>query len=311
MSAARPAIALIGLGEVGAIFAQTVIDAGAALRVASRPSPRAERTAVTLGLALTTDLAEAVSAADLVLLTVTGESLVAVTRQIAPALAPHTLVADLTSASPQDVETAAAALATGAAGYVDVAIMGAVSLHGAQTPLLASGAAAPVFAELMNPLGFNVDARPGSAIGDASKLKLLRSLFAKGLDAVVAEAMLAAEALGLRAELEAQLEDYDRSTLADHIAMYLRTHPPHAARRLVEMEQAEQQLLALDLPSFTTRAAIERYRRTANLTQAHALPPAPLDADRAIAWLLDAERRDGAARLVEGDPAPPSNHQIP
>lgn len=294
MSPARPVVALVGLGEVGGVFARALVDGGVALRIASRPSPRAERAAAGLGLPLAAPAA-AVSGADLVLLTVTGESLVPVARQIAAALAPGALVADLTSASPTEVETAAAALPAGA-GYVDVAIMGAVSLHGARTPLLASGGAAPAFAELMNPLGFNVSARAGSAIGDASRLKLLRSIFAKGLDAVVAEAMLAAEALGLRADLVAQLADFDRSPLRDHIAMYLRTHPAHAARRLVEMEQAEQELVALGLPSLTTRAAIARYRRTADLARDHAPPPVPGDADRAIAWLLDAERAAARGR---------------
>lgn len=292
MSASRPSIALVGLGEVGTVFARALLRNGVPLRIASRRSPRAEQAAAGLGVPLAADAATAASGADLVLLTVTGESLVPVAREIGPALVPGALVADLTSAAPREVEAAAQALPAGAAAYVDVAIMGAVSLHGIATPLLASGAAAPAFAQMMNPLGFNVSAREGSAIGDASRLKLLRSIFAKGLDAVVAEAMLAAEALGLRADLVVQLADFDRSPLHDHIAMYLRTHPPHAGRRLVEMEQAEQELLALGLPSLTTRAAIERYRRTADLARDHALPPAPLDADRAIAWLLAAERAD-------------------
>lgn len=291
-----PPVALVGLGEVGGVLARALLRHGVALRLASRPSPRAQQAATALGLPLAADPAAAVSGAGLVLLTVTGESLVPVARAIAPALAPGALVADLTSASPAEVEAAAAALPAGPAAYVDVAIMGAVSLHGIATPLLASGAAAPAFAGMLNPLGFNVSARAGSAIGDASRLKLLRSLFAKGLDAVVAEAMLAAEALGLRAELVAQLEDFDRSPLRDHIAMYLRTHPPHAARRLVEMAQAEQELLALGLPSLTTRAAVARYRRTADLVRDRGLPPAPLDADRAVAWLLEAERAAAPAR---------------
>ncbi|GGC91141.1 DUF1932 domain-containing protein [Chelatococcus reniformis] len=290
MSASSPTIALIGLGEVGRIFAKALHGRGVALRIASRPSARAERAAADLGLALAADAAAAAARADLVLITTTGESLLAVARQIAPAVARGTIVADLTSAAPRDVAAAAGVMPAGAENYVDVAIMGAVSLHGIGTPLLASGPAAARFAAMATPLGFHVDARAGSAVGDASKLKLLRSVFAKGLDAVVNEAMLAAEAMGLRAELVGQLADFDRAPLREHIAMYLRTHPPHAARRLTEMQQAEDEILALGLPSLTTRAAIERYRRTAELARAR--PPAaePLDAEQALAWLLAAER---------------------
>jgi 3-hydroxyisobutyrate dehydrogenase-like beta-hydroxyacid dehydrogenase len=98
------------------------------------------------------------------------------------------------------------------------------------------------FAATMNALGFAVSAREGSAVGDASSLKLLRSLFAKGLDALVVESMLAAEALGLRQDLVELLSDFDQRPMCDHIDMYLRTHPTNAARRLVEMELAEAQL---------------------------------------------------------------------
>lgn len=296
MSASRPTVTLVGLGEVGAVFARGLLHQRVEVRVASRPSSRAEMAAAELGLPLSTDAATAVEGADLVLLTVTGESLLPVARAIGPALVSGVLVADLTSAAPRDVEAAARALPAGV--YVDVAIMGAVSLHGIATPLLASGRAAVAFAEMMNPLGFNVSAQPGSAIGDASRLKLLRSIFAKGLDAVVAEAMLAAEALGLREKLVAQLEDFDRLPLRDHIAMYLSTHAAHAARRLVEMEQSEMELVALGLPSLTTKAAIERYRRTADFARERALPAEPLDAERALAWLLDAERAASRRRSL-------------
>ena len=144
----------------------------------------------------------------------------------------------------------------------------------------------------MNELGFSVTARDGTAVGDASRLKLLRSLFTKGLDALVVESMLAAEAFGLRGDLVELLRDYDERPLRDHIAMYLRTHPPHAARRLVEMELAEAQLAALGLPSLTTRATIERYRRTADLVRDVGLPSGSLDADGGLEWLLAAERNN-------------------
>jgi 3-hydroxyisobutyrate dehydrogenase-like beta-hydroxyacid dehydrogenase len=199
------------------------------------------------------------------------------------------ILADLTAADPPHVIAAAEMLGETRAQFVDVAIMGAVSLHGVRTPLLASGEMATDFAETMNALGFSVSAREGSAVGDASRLKLLRSLFAKGLDALVMESMLAAEALGLRGDLIELLSDFDQRPLRDHIDMYLRTHPPHAGRRLVEMELAEVQLKLLGLKSFTTRATIDRYRHTTDLLgQASALPPA--EGPAALQWLLAAER---------------------
>ena len=285
----NPSIALVGLGEVGSVFAGELLARGVELRVASRESARASASAKKLGIEVATDIARAVSNADIVLLTITGDGLRDVVSRIAPVLREEAILADLTAAAPQEVIAAAATLGQGSARFVDVAIMGAVSLHGIRTPLLASGEMATDFAERMNALGFSVSARHGSAVGDASSLKLLRSLYAKGLDALVVESMLAAEALGLRQDLIELLSDFDQRPLRDHIDMYLRTHLPHAARRLVEMELAETQLKSLQLPSLTTRAAIDRYRRTALLVKADTTGQSSMDAAAALRWLLAAE----------------------
>lgn len=286
---ATPSIAIVGLGEVGTSFASALLERGVELKVASRASPRAAASAKKLGIEVDADVARAVRAADVVLLTITGDGLRGVVAAIAPVLRERAMLADLTAADPPHVVAAADLLGRNRARFVDVAIMGAVSLHGIRTPLLASGEMATDFATTMNALGFAVSAREGSAVGDASRLKLLRSLFAKGLDALVVESMLAAEALGLSRDLVDLLGDFDQRPLRDHIDMYLRTHPPHAARRLLEMELAEAQLKSLGLTSLTTRATIDRYRHTADLLQHEGEPP-PAEAAAALQWLLTAER---------------------
>ena len=173
--------------------------------------------------------------------------------------------------------------------FVDVAIMGAVSLHGIRTPLLGVGGNGNGLRRRDESPGVFSVGREGSAVGDASSLKLLRSLFAKGLDALVVELMLAAEALGLRQDLIELLSDFDQRPLRDHIDMYLRTHPPHAGRRLVEMELAEEQMKSLGLRSLTTRATIDRYRHTTDLVRRSGALPA-MDAPTALQRPLDAER---------------------
>ena len=284
-----PSVTIVGLGEVGTSFARALLEQDVSLKIASRPSTRAAASAKRLGIDIDEDIARAVGAADIVLLTITGDGLRDVVARIAPMLPERAILADLTAADPPHVIAAADMLGEHRARFVDVAIMGAVSLHGVRTPLLASGEMATDFAAKMNALGFSVSARAGSVVGDASRLKLLRSLFAKSLDALVVESMLAAEALGLRQDLIDLLGDFDQRPLRDHIDMYLRTHPQHAGRRLVEMELAETLLLSLGLKSLTTRAAIERYRHTTEfLREAPEAPPG--DATVALQWLLAAER---------------------
>ena len=157
-----PSIALVGLGEVGTSFADALLDRGIELKVASRESSRSTASAKKIGIELDHDIARAAGTADIVLLTMTGDGLREVVAKIAPVLREHAILANLTAANPPHVIAAADMLGANRPQFVDVAIMGAVSLHGIRTPLLASGEMATDFAAVMNPLGFSVSAREGS-----------------------------------------------------------------------------------------------------------------------------------------------------
>lgn len=262
----RPSFAIIGLGEVGSIFAAALKSAGATVSISAlRPSERAVRAAEHLGLPLCESPVEAAGGAEVVLLAVVGDALREAAQVLSPALANGGLFVDLTAASPGDVERAAALMPQGR--YVDVAINGAVSIYGARTPLLAAGSGAADLAELLNPFGFNVEARPEWAVGDASKLKLVRSVFTKGLELVILESLLAAEKMNIRAALEEALGDYDRSTIRQHTDMYLRTHFPMAGRRLAEMEKVLSLLEEEGAPTTVAKATIARYARTLRLAE--------------------------------------------
>lgn len=285
-------IAVIGLGEVGEVVAGALLrDGRSDIAVASTNSPRSVAAAKRLGLPLATVPGDAVDGADLVLICAVAASLGPILDAIRDRLKPGALFADFTSATRDQVRAAYGEEHPSGARFIDVAIMGAISMQGAGTPLIAAGAAAEDFAAAMNGFGFNVRAMPNSKVGDASAVKLMRSVFAKGLEALMVESALAAEALGLSEELLSQLDNSDSMPMRDHLAMYLRTHLRHARRRVVEMEAAEQLLVASGLPSLTTRAAIERYRRTLDLIDrgAEALPESD-DARSALHWLIRAER---------------------
>ena len=71
--------------------------------------------------------------------------------------------------------------------------------------MLASGAGAQAFADIFVPLGMPVTVVSEQA-GDAATLKLVRSVFMKGLAAAVVESMQAAEAAGHAEWLEQEIE---------------------------------------------------------------------------------------------------------
>jgi 3-hydroxyisobutyrate dehydrogenase len=122
----------------------------------------------------------------------------------------------------------------------------------------------------------------------------VRSVLTKGMDGVILECLLVAEAVGLREALLARLGDLDRSSFSELMAMFVRTHAPHALRRLHEMQAAQDALQGLGVPLYLTQAVQQRYARSvALLGERPEVPPERAGQDlyaRVVPWILHAER---------------------
>ena len=105
---------------------------------------------------------------------------------------------------------------------------------GLATPALASGAGAERFAELFQPLGMPVDV-VGPHPGDAAGLKLLRSVFMKGIAAAAIESLEAARAAGVEDRVHADIAAVIGEPLLERLLSGSRLH---AVRRVDEMRAA-------------------------------------------------------------------------
>ena len=287
-------ITIVGFGDVGQAYARALLEQGVTVRIYHPvPRTRAVASAQALGLDIDNDAARAFGGCALALNVAPGPQALVVASAAAPHMPAGSLFADLSSATPQNLRTAATLFTQ--SDYVDVAIMGAISIHGHHTPLLASGAGAARLADNLTPLGFVVQVMPNSAPGDAMALKLVRSVLTKGMDAVITECLLVAEALGLREALLTNIGDLDSSRLSELMAMFIGTHAPHANRRLNEMDAVASALEGLGVPLIVTPAVQARYARTvATLGVIATLPEGAHGADlynRVLPWMLEAERR--------------------
>ena len=127
------------------------------------------------------------------------------------------------------------------AGFADVALLGPVPARGLGTPALAAGGGAERFAELVRPLGMPVEV-VGDEPGDAAGLKLVRSVFMKGLAASVLESVEAAKLRGAEPWLRREIADVLGEPLLERL---LAGTVRHAERRLDEMEAAAAYLQEL------------------------------------------------------------------
>jgi 3-hydroxyisobutyrate dehydrogenase-like beta-hydroxyacid dehydrogenase len=239
-------VAVLGLGEAGGRLASDLVAAGLSVSGwdPAEPAGLPEVLRATSGR-------EALRGADVILSVNSASVALEVAEDVGGELSAAQLYADLNTGLPAlkaELERAVGA------SFVDVALLGAVPNRGLRTPALASGPGAERFAELLGPLGMPVEV-VGPASGDAAGLKLVRSVFMKGLAASVVESLEAARACGAEDWLRDQILGVLESPGGPLLERLVSGTEAHAARRTDEMEAAADHLRELGVEPRVTLAA--------------------------------------------------------
>ncbi|MEQ9331426.1 DUF1932 domain-containing protein [Thalassobaculum sp.] len=268
-----PRLAFIGFGEAGPLIAGGLLGAGAASVAAYDilvDDPAARDAWIAKAGAVPARAcaqpAEAVGDADLILSTVTSERALEAASAAAPHLRAGQLYLDLNSCSPgKKVKAAAAVEAASPARYVDVAVMDTVPGRGHKVPMLLAGPAAQEAAERLAPFGMTLEV-VGDTVGQASTIKMTRSVFMKGLEAILCESLVAADRAGVAdrvlASIQGTFPDLDWRQVATY---HMGRMALHGRRRAVEMESVADTLTDLGLDPFTAVGSGRRQMWVAEL----------------------------------------------
>jgi 3-hydroxyisobutyrate dehydrogenase-like beta-hydroxyacid dehydrogenase len=251
-------IAVLGLGEAGHLYARGLARAGAEVR-GHDPALHIEEVALEdAGVVRVDRLADAVADADLVISLVGARSAEGV-AQDAMAASPA-LYADFNTTAP-DVKSRIATLGIRLGVPVaDVAVLAPAYRAAERTPLLASGPGAAELARMLHPFGVPVETVDAEA-GAAAHLKLLRSVFMKGLAAVVLESLGAAESSGAEAWLRAQIAAELGPDGDALVTRLLSGTYAHAERREHEVRDALAALESAGQPADMTRGTLAWFTR--------------------------------------------------
>ena len=290
-------IAIIGLGEVGRCYAQGLASRSEVdlLLCEQRISESAARLGGELRLPIHESAGLWLKEADWVLSCVVGTQSLEVATQCFGYMRRGASFADFTTAAPDLKRQAAAVAATAGLGYADVAIMGAIALLGTRTPLLCAGDAAQAFSSLLSDAsGSAPRVLPGGRAGDAMSLKILRSVFTKGMEALAVEVLMAADRLALKPALYDVLQDIDQAALPQFLEMLVTTHVIHARRRMHEVEEAARQLADIGIVSDVLDGVQHRFARTADKLDRMPLRTEKPTIEDALYW-LSAEAANQAA----------------
>lgn len=239
-------VAVLGLGEAGSRIAADLVAAGAEVHGYDPVAPSTPD-----GVVRAHDPSEAVAGSEVVLGLTAAAAALDVAARVARALPAGTIYADLNTASPVLKREIAARVEDAGGAFADVALLGPVPAGGLRTPALASGSGARAFADALGPLGMPVEVVSERA-GDAAAMKLLRSVFMKGLAASALESVRAADASGHREWLEGEIGAVIGGPLLERL---LDGSRKHAARRVEEMEAARDLLLELGVEPRVTAAS--------------------------------------------------------
>ncbi len=265
-------IAFIGFGEAGQTISRGLLgEAKPAIRAYDilfddpANGGMLKGSAEALGVAIARDHADAVREADLVFLAVTASSSLEAARSCLPGLRKGQLFLDINSVSPgRKIETAALLAPTGAA-YVDVAVMAPVAPYLHKVPCLIGGPGASALAPRALALGMKMELI-SAEVGQASAIKMFRSIVVKGLEALLLESMLAASEYKVEARVLASLEETFPGIDWEKLSGYMIERVvSHGKRRAAEMREVAATLEGIGLEPIMAAASAARQQWLADL----------------------------------------------
>jgi len=293
--------AVIGGGVVGRCYSQALANSNASLGGVwdILPTLALKELATSLGAPIHAAPGAWMAQADVVLSCVFGTAALDVAQQAVRHMRAGAIYVDMTTATPEDMATAEMAAKQHGVGFVDVAITGAVNMRGAKTPLLCAGQQAQEVAALFSPLGAPVKV-VGQQPGDAARLKLLRSVFTKGLEALTVECLATAEVSGLRHALHEVLLDIDQTPLQALMETLVVTHIEHAARRREEVIEAQHLMHSNGIQPVVLPAVQQLFERTVAELSRCAAPQGQVDV--ALKWLVESALQGRDSTSTASDP---------
>ncbi len=252
-------IAILGIGEVGKKLAADFLRSGVTVS-GWDPQP----IQIPEGVHFAASNPDAAKNADLILSTNLASVAIEVAVEVGPSLQIGQVYADMNTTSPATKRQIDRLFQDRAARFADVAIMSPILPGGIHTRMLASGNGAAAFSQLLSPYGTAISVLDAPA-GQAATQKLLRSIFYKGVAAVVLETIEAAQ----RLNLEEWALDQILSVLPDSatVERFISGSKKHASRRIDEMEAVIELLDELGVSAHTSYAAQKRLVELASDTR--------------------------------------------
>ncbi len=218
-----------------------------------------------IGIRTVGSAAELAANSDIILSLVTTEESLVAAGQIAKHLPKGILFLDCNSTSPGMKRDVAKTVTAAGGRSVEAAVMDLVPRSQHKVPMLLAGKDAEELISKLAPYGVDMKS-VGDDIGAASTIKMCRSVFMKGLDAILMECMVAAETAGVTDRIVSSMQvTIPEINWPVFIGKKLGGAAQHSGRRAGEMREVATTLRELGLDPTMAEATSRRLQWCADL----------------------------------------------
>ena len=224
------------------------------------------RRALDSGVKLKATISEVTEKAKIIIAAVPSSATYSLFEQARPYLKRCQIYVDVSSSAPEIKAKIAQALQETDVLFVDAAMLGSLPKDAHRVPIVASGDGAEAFCAAMTPYGMHIHVI-GERPGDASSVKLVRSIFMKGLAALMIEMLQAASAYQVSDEVIRSIStSMDNIPFTAHLDRLVVSTAIHAARRAKELEGSIEMLKHKSLDASMSIAAKKKHELLAKDT---------------------------------------------
>lgn len=273
---AKLRVGILGFGEAGQSVATGLKNAATAehpieistwdiLLPSNEKGAPLKAAADKIGIRTVGSAQELAQASDIILSLVTTEESLVAAGQIAKHLPKGTLFLDCNSTSPGMKRDVAKTVTEAGGRSVEAAVMDLVPRSQHKVPMLLAGKDAEELISKLAPYGVDMKS-VGDDIGAASTIKMCRSVFMKGLDAILMECMVAAETAGVTDRIVSSMQvTIPEINWPVFIGKKLGGAAQHSGRRAGEMREVATTLRELGLDPTMAEATSRRLQWCADL----------------------------------------------
>lgn len=258
---------IIGFGEAGSAFAKVLAEKG--MRVVAydkswdQPGAGPPRNKGHIDDRIEFScFPDLLALSDIVLSTVTTDAALNAATACIEHLRPQHYYCDLNSTAPSVKTELDRVIAPTGAVFVEGAILGAIGVTGGRTKILLGGSDAHNLSEILNRAGLHTSPY-SSEIGKASTFKMLRSIFSKGLEALLIEFLTAGRAAGIQDDLWQEITTlFTDNSFEDVARNWVCSHGIAHERRFHEMIQVADLLREMNQDMLMTEATLALFEQS-------------------------------------------------